>query len=102
MLCLFIGRKQSALLEEKRNKLNEKLEKRDKRKKKKKDKNKSRSEHYTESGPSSSRYLVTFFCYRHVCTIINVNILSITYGGNLKFEDTVIIVERCQKTEQTA
>lgn len=54
---LSTGRKQSALLEEKRNKLNEKLEKRDKRKKKKKkDKNKSLGEQYSsESGPSSSR-----------------------------------------------
>lgn len=53
---LSIGRKQSALLEEKRNKLNEKLEKRDKRKKKK-DKNKHLGEHFcAESGSSSTRY----------------------------------------------
>ncbi|XP_060839127.1 uncharacterized protein LOC132920630 isoform X3 [Rhopalosiphum padi] len=49
-------RKQSALLEEKRNKLNEKLEKREKRKKKKKDKNKHLSDQFcNESEPSSSR-----------------------------------------------
>lgn len=63
-ICLFISRKQSALLEEKRNKLQEKLEKRDKRKKKKKkDKSKSLGDHYCiDSGPSSSRYLfMTFF-----------------------------------------
>ncbi|VVC25465.1 Hypothetical protein CINCED_3A014084 [Cinara cedri] len=51
------ARKQSALLEEKRNKLNEKLEKRDKRKKKKKDKNKHLGDHFcAESGPSSTRH----------------------------------------------
>ncbi|XP_050419906.1 uncharacterized protein LOC126832910 isoform X2 [Adelges cooleyi] len=52
------ARKQSALLEEKRNKLQEKLEKREKRKKKKKkDKSKSSSEQPSiESGPSSSRH----------------------------------------------
>ncbi|XP_026813501.1 uncharacterized protein LOC113554042 isoform X3 [Rhopalosiphum maidis] len=50
------ARKQSALLEEKRNKLNEKLEKREKRKKKKKDKNKHLSDQFcNESEPSSSR-----------------------------------------------
>ncbi|XP_025200789.1 uncharacterized protein LOC112598510 isoform X4 [Melanaphis sacchari] len=50
------ARKQSALLEEKRNKLNEKLEKREKRKKKKKDKNKHLSDQFCiESEPSSSR-----------------------------------------------
>lgn len=60
MFCLSVGRKYSALLEEKRNKLNEKLEKKDKRKKKKKkDRNKNIVDHfYTESGPSSSRYIV--------------------------------------------
>ncbi|XP_025416987.1 uncharacterized protein LOC112688143 isoform X3 [Sipha flava] len=52
------ARKQSALLEEKRIKLNEKLEKRDKRKKKKKNKSKHLSDSFcTESGAaSSSRY----------------------------------------------
>ncbi|KAE9530903.1 hypothetical protein AGLY_011365 [Aphis glycines] len=50
------ARKQSALLEEKRNKLNEKLEKREKRKKKKKDKNKHLSDQFCiDSEPSSSR-----------------------------------------------
>jgi len=50
-----VGRKQSALLEEKRNKLNEKLEKRDKRKKKKnKNKHLGGDHHCIESGPSSS------------------------------------------------
>lgn len=58
IFCLSIDRKQSALLEEKRNKLNEKLEKREKRKKKKKDKNKNLGDHFcVESGPSSSRYI---------------------------------------------
>lgn len=58
--CLSVDRKQSALLEEKRNKLIEKLEKRDKRKKKKKkDKNRNLGDHFNvESGPSSSRYVV--------------------------------------------
>lgn len=56
VVFMFAGRKQSALLEEKRNKLNEKLEKRDKRKKKKKDKKKHLGDDHlcTESGPSSS------------------------------------------------
>jgi len=56
ILCFSIDRKQSALLEEKRNKLNEKLEKREKRKKKKKDKNKYLSDQFCiDSEPSSSR-----------------------------------------------
>lgn len=62
--CFSIIRKQSALLEEKRNKLNEKLEKREKRekrKKKKKDKNKNLIDNfYIESGSSSSRYLILY------------------------------------------
>lgn len=55
-------------MEEKRNKLNEKLEKRDKRKKKKKkDKNKNLGDHCcVESGPSSSRYFLLTRRYRHV------------------------------------
>lgn len=57
-----VDRKHSALLEEKRNKLNEKLEKKDKRKKKKKkDRNKNIVDQFcTESGPSSSRYIAIY------------------------------------------
>jgi len=68
MLILYfsIDRKQSALLEEKRNKLNEKLEKREKRKKKKKDKNKHLSDQFCiESEPSSSRYVYRT-CFKYL------------------------------------